>query len=273
MPLTPDIAPSAPIRPAPAPTPGSRDADDLPPSAREAQARGKTGRWLRGLLGAAAAAALIVGGLKLVDFRGDESGAPNWQHVLEAGDSDARSQMPVKWIDRNGQATFTNAFALGVQDRDQATTLAVQTTLARGDLAQAEAIVAAAQNAAPQPAGVTTPVATPALEPRLTPEMQEQIRRGETEFYRLTLWDCCDEDGDIIDVIVNGKIFARVPLTRAGATVSIPVTRGQSTVIRVRAQYDGGGGVTVGCRSSRGDGFLRAMRIGEERVVSVFYVE
>ena len=48
----------------------------------------------------------------------------------------------------------------------------------------------------------------------------------------------------------NGAAYT-VTLSNAGVTLSIPVSSTGSTKIQLRGIYDGGGGITVGCRTSR----------------------
>jgi hypothetical protein len=46
-------------------------------------------------------------------------------------------------------------------------------------------------------------------------------------------------------------------------TVSVPVNNASPTKVSLRGIHDGGGGITVGCRTSMGDFFTRSMWEGE----------
>ena len=67
---------------------------------------------------------------------------------------------------------------------------------------------------------------------------------------------------------MNGKSFAAVPIMHQGTMLSIPLDRGSNT-ITVRGVKDGGGGVTLSFRTSRGEYFARYMAVGEEHHMSV----
>ena len=98
--------------------------------------------------------------------------------------------------------------------------------------------------------------------------MQQKILSGDTKFFHIYLYDCCDEDGDVVEVILNGEVFAVVPITHAGATLSVPVG-GSGTSVSLRGVRDGGGGITVACRTSQGDFFTKSMTPGETQVIGL----
>ena len=53
-----------------------------------------------------------------------------------------------------------------------------------------------------------------------------------------------------------------------GTMVSIPLDRG-TNIVTVRGVKDGGGGVTVSFKTSRGEYFARYMSVGEEHSMDV----
>ncbi|MBL1219091.1 MAG: hypothetical protein D8M59_16555 [Planctomycetes bacterium] len=105
--------------------------------------------------------------------------------------------------------------------------------------------------------------------PTLTPGMSALLLNDSANLYQLYLYDSCQEDGDIVDVSINGEFFARVPITHAGATLTVPVAIGSKSSISLTGVVDGGGGVTVAFRSSEGDYFARAMAVGETQPVAL----
>lgn len=234
-------------------------------------------------LAVAAVAAVAAIGWQLQSGSATESNHANWQQVREAS---ARPKGEIRWQDAGGAVAFLPAIAIGDGDRDRATTDAVRAALLAGDDAKVGQILAAVHAAppapppllpasspnipVPAPAPTQTATPTPAplpapdvQKPTLTDGMKAEIRRGDADFFHLYLYDCCDEDGDIVDVILNGQLFQQVKLTNRGATITLPVAANGSTKIELRGVYDGGGGITIGCRTSRGHGFLRAMSVGE----------
>jgi hypothetical protein len=98
--------------------------------------------------------------------------------------------------------------------------------------------------------------------------MLTAIRDGGAEFYYLRLSDCCAEDGDIVDISVNGEPFATVRLTHEQSVLSVPLIPG-TTVFTLRGVHDGGGGITVLFQTSRGEFFCQPMDVGEEYHVGV----
>ncbi|MBX3399499.1 MAG: hypothetical protein KF873_12215 [Gemmataceae bacterium] len=233
-------------------------------------------------------AAVAAIGWQLQSGSANESNHSNWQQVREAS---ARPHGEVRWQSPDGAVAFLPAIGFGDDDRDAPTTVAVRAALLAGDDAVAQRILAAAIAAPPNPppflppsvpASTPTSAAAPgpapapatvapapavALQPTLTEGMKAEIRRGDADFFHLYLYDCCDEDGDIVDVLLNGQMFQQVKLTNRGATITIPVAANGSTKVELRGVRDGGGGITIGCRTSRGHGFLRAMTVGETQLL------
>ena len=99
-------------------------------------------------------------------------------------------------------------------------------------------------------------------------DLAAALNDGRTGLFRIELFDCCDEDGDIVELDVNGALFATVPIMHQGTKLSIPLQRGNNT-ISIRGVKDGGGGVTLSFRTSRGDYFARYMAVGEEYQMNV----
>ena len=110
---------------------------------------------------------------------------------------------------------------------------------------------------------------TQAPKATLTTGMRSEIARGDSRFYHVHLNDSCWNDGDIVEILLNGQPMFLVPINNAGVTLSIPVSTGTATVISIRGVYDGGGGITVACRTSQGEGFVRVMAPGEIQPLGV----
>lgn len=119
------------------------------------------------------------------------------------------------------------------------------------------------------PAVVNTQTNEPLQRAVVTPEISEGLKQalldGDATFFHLYMFDCCAEDGDVIEVQLNGRPFAIVPITHKGATLSVPITKGEVTSVAFRGVTDGGGGITVAFKSSEGDAFVGV--INEDEVV------
>lgn len=238
-------------------------ADDVPAATRKAP-RGLPHLWLAvGLL-----AVLAMGGWLWQHGQPTETAHQNWSHVSAAADaSAAQGTNLLAQRDSAGTLRTSPSIEVSLADTDTTTTVAVRELLQRDDLTGANAALQAAQRLpavalAQQDAGKATSVLGP------NTHLVTAIRDGRSQFFHLRLFDCCDEDGDIVDISMNGQHFARVPLTHKGTVLSIPLTPG-TTVLTLRGVRDGGGGITVSFQSSQGDYFSQPMDVGEECQVGV----
>lgn len=171
----------------------------------------------------------------------------------------------MKWKDAAGVGQIVSAVHLSRTDLNPALTQATRDQVNRGDLKAAQDAIANAQVIPPIPAHAKDASGQPIqpVKPTLTPGLADGIRNGSTEFFQVFLYDSCAEDGDVVEVMINGAPFATVPLTHGGATLSVPITAGAATDVSLRGIFDGGGGITVACRTSQGDYFSRRMGVGE----------
>ena len=109
-------------------------------------------------------------------------------------------------------------------DLDRSSTRQIRTALRRNDLMMAKAGLQAAQK---MPSASQNPDVTP---PQIAAdsELAAALSDGRSELFQIELFDCCDEDGDIVEVIVNGTSFATVPIMHGGTMLSIPLQRGNN---------------------------------------------
>ncbi len=195
---------------------------------------------------------------------GIEKQHDNWQFVAAATDASSDTVQQLIHVDASGSAQSTSLLTLTRTELNRRTTQDVQSALKKDDLVTATAFLQAAQRI---PTAAENPdVRPPVLRADLA--MTAAIRDGRSELFQIELYDCCAEDGDIVEISVNGEHFATVPIMHAASLVSIPLQRGQNTVT-VRAVNDGGGGVTLSLRTSRGDYFARYMYVGETHQMGV----
>jgi hypothetical protein len=224
-----------------------------------------SGSFGRAVKGGLAALALLVG--YLVFFRspvpvpphGDETAYANWKQYVEPVTAKWKAGEKVaEVVNAGGAVQFVSTLTL--PDRDPATTRAVTEALSKGDDRELEKLLKGAQDIPVLKDSQGQPL--PRKEPEVTPAMKKEILERQPEFVRLVLFDSCDEDGDVVEVLINGQSFAVVPLTHQGATLSIPVPAGGAR-LALRGVRDGVGRITVGGRSSAGDVFWAAMEVGE----------
>jgi len=267
---------------------GDRKVDDLPPSALTGQrgsgdpgepnSRGKGGRSWLGTGLACLVSAAVLGTIALWGLGNDETSAPNWPHVQAATESGRTMQ----WLATGGVGNLSDHIYLSEDDLDIDTTRAIQQALARGDHAAADAIFQTVRSPDSDVAG-DPPTGDPKADPvaaeisaestiplaTLTPGMRSEIQRGDTRFFHIHLYDSCYEDGDVVEVLINGQPMFVVPLTNVGTTLTVPISSSQATVVALRGIRDGRGGITVACRTSRGEGFIRVMAPGEIQPLGV----
>jgi len=233
-----------------------------------------------GLIGAAAVAVIGAGlyfGFHSSPKTSLESAEPNWKYVEKANEENdfkfkasKEANVTAERVDASGAVTSVAALGFAAADLDAQTTGAVKQALASNDPAGVQAALQSAlKNIPPIPVTAKDPQGNPLVQPvpTLSPGMSAAVLSGDAQFVHVFLYDCCAEDGDIADVIVDGVPYCTVPLTHAGVTVAIPITQTAGT-ISIRGAFDGdGGGVTVGARTSQGDFFMRALNVGETEVL------
>lgn len=96
------------------------------------------------------------------------------------------------------------------------------------------------------------------------PEAQRQeVMAGNATFHRFLIYDFWDQDGDVVEIAVNGTTLGIVAMSNRGTHLTLPLRPGETARVSIRAVRDGGGGVTLGARSSVGEARTRIMAVGE----------
>ena len=288
------IRPAAAPNPQPAARPQERGANpsrlpsrdgahqNLPPSARPAndnhpsgnddapsqkQQRSAAAKSIRKFGFAAAALLGLVGWWS---WGSSESSQREWinheqanSHWSATQDNDFVDQEPMKFVSKAGKAEFSPYIPLSAADDvDTELTDDIQQALASRDDAEAQRLLRDAQTDLVDANTLDVEIEDGVAEPSLEPGMQFALSNGQAKMYQIFLYDSCYQDGDIVDIFLNGHRFATVPITNMGTTLSVPVTA-QGMKIQVLGVHDGGGGITVACQTSHGEGFIRVMAPGE----------
>lgn len=190
------------------------------------------------------------------------------KHVQPLEESNAATgEQMIRKVSRNGHWTHQREMEVGEPLVGE--TSLIRDHLQARDLAQAQLEFADLQAVPELDPGAPVPPGWSPQEPTLTRGMQMNMAAGDADLYRLYLYDNCAEDGDIVDVYIDGERFSTVPITHAGATLTVPVVKGRTQVVELHGIHDGGGGITVAFRSSEGDYFTERMGVGQTRVVAV----
>ena len=250
------------------PTLGRRDvlhfAGDFPePVAPTAGQNSSAGG--RKLFGCVAALALVMAAVWFSPRNvGLEQQHPSWQYVAAASDSENGTGAQLSHVESDGNASMVSAIVVTRSDASRLASSRIRSALRRNDLVTATAALQAVQQL--PSASMNPDVRPPVLSTGSM--LMQSLKDRRSELYEIELFDCCHEDGDVIEVAVNGESFAVVPILHAGSKLTLPLKRGLNTV-SVRAVKDGAGGVTVSFRTSRGDYYARCMNVGEEHQLSV----
>jgi hypothetical protein len=105
----------------------------------------------------------------------------------------------------------------------------------------------------------------------LTPQGQAAVRSDGFSIFSMKLIDNMDQDGDVVLVSIDGVPMSYLSLTNAGATLEIPLKKGESHRVTVTATHDGVGGVTLGLQTSAGTIISRNMAVGESDTWTIDY--
>lgn len=234
------------------------------PTSAEKQSAGSARRRGGGvvLLAGAAALGLIAAAWFSLSSPADESGHPNWPQVVAATEAAQTAEGAVVEAG-SGTARVMTAIEVASADADSATTNAVRQAMRGGDAELARERILAAQQL---PAAADEPLTVAEIPPES--QLANDIERGRARFYQMQVFDCCDEDGDVVEILVNGQPLIMIPITHEGATISIPLLEGANSV-SLRGVRDGGGGITVSFRTSEGHYFARKMVVGEQHPLGV----
>lgn len=245
--------------------------EQLPPSARKSAAAASQSatsekrksdgdRPRRSLKGPFLAGAALLAALLLVPLFGGESAHDDWAHHEQATRHFDSEDNGIKWVTQAGPGHFVDSIVLGSDDFDETTTEAFHKAGYDEDARQQ--IIEDAQQDLVDPDTISDLSDEPAR-PMLTNGMISGVNAHNARFYHIFLFDSCDEDGDVVNIKINGQRFATVPITNTGTTLSVPLNSGAT--ISVEGVLDGGGGITVACRTSMGEGFIRVLAVGEEQ--------
>ena len=245
--------------------PGSQT-QAVPPSTVK-KGVGSTLRWLT-VVGAVAVASWASWQL-MKDAGTAEQQHDNWQHVEAANkQSESMGRDAMTLLDSTGKVLPVVVVGLSEADWDQPTSQAVQQAIQTDAETSLAEIVETAQQI-PEVTDAKTGTPLPFRRPELTAGMRSELVTGDSAFFHLFVYDSCAEDGDVVEIYINDISFAVVPITNAGATLSVPFLPGVSNSIALKGIRDGGGGITVAFESSQGHHFCRAMLEDEMQQLGV----
>jgi len=105
----------------------------------------------------------------------------------------------------------------------------------------------------------------------LTARGREAVRSDGYSIFSMRLIDDVAQDGDVVQISIDGVPMSYLSLSHAGATLEIPLKKGESHRITVTAVRDGNGGITLGLQTSAGTIVSRNMAVGESDSWTIDY--
>jgi len=175
-----------------------------------------------------------------------EDAYANWNRVVAARQATTEQGKPMfSHVDLQGIEQLASSLLLRASDADDSTTTAVRQAMQQLDPNQAIATVRQAQRVIGAESLVgKLQTRQPSTKLNRQADVLKAVRDGRSKFFRISVHDSCVEDGDIIDISINGESYVSVPITNQGSTISIPLYQGV-TRVTLKGVYDGGYGITV----------------------------
>lgn len=95
----------------------------------------------------------------------------------------------------------------------------------------------------------------------------EKIRNGEMRFYSFKVLDSIDDDGDEVEISIDGEPYSSFVLSQSQVSLSIPIEFGKTKLISVKAVRDAGDGITFGAKLISAEFLLDNILVGESDTV------
>lgn len=104
-----------------------------------------------------------------------------------------------------------------------------------------------------------------------SPVIIEKLKSGEMKFYSFRVFDSIDDDGDEVEILVDGQTYAYFVLSQTEMKLSIPIEFGESKVLTFKAIRDSGDGISFGAKIQNSDFLLDNIQVGESDTVYLGY--
>ncbi|MBY0554935.1 hypothetical protein K2P97_10435 [bacterium] len=101
----------------------------------------------------------------------------------------------------------------------------------------------------------------------------EKIKSGDMEYYSFQIFDSAWEDGDVVEISIDGQPIGYVDMSNTGLTISVPLEPGKSHTMTVRGVRDGGGGITFGAQLMNSNIMLDWFAAGEIRNIDLRFTK
>lgn len=98
---------------------------------------------------------------------------------------------------------------------------------------------------------------------KCSPVILEKLKNGEMRFYTFRVLDSIDDDGDQVEVLIDGQVYADVVLSRSETPLLIPIEYGKSKILTIKAVRDSGNGISFGAKLLQSEFLLDNLKLGE----------
>lgn len=113
------------------------------------------------------------------------------------------------------------------------------------------------------------------LESGVLPQMLEKsssniidkIKKDKMKFYSFKIPGSIINDGDEVEISIDGETYSRFFLSQAEVRLSIPIEFGKSKILNIKAIRDAGDGITFGAKLHNAEFLLDNLLAGESDTV------
>lgn len=113
----------------------------------------------------------------------------------------------------------------------------------------------------------------PQMLEKSSPSIVEKIKKGEMKFYSFKVLDSIDDDGDEVEISIDGEPFSTFVLSQAEVRLSIPIEFGKSKLLTIKAVRDAGDGITFGAKLINAEFLLDNILVGESDTVYLGFIK
>ncbi len=101
----------------------------------------------------------------------------------------------------------------------------------------------------------------------------EKIKNGEMRFYSFKVLNSIDDDGDEVEISIDGEPFSTFVLSQSDVRLSIPIEFGKSKLLSIKAIRDAGDGITFGAKLINAEFLLDNILVGESDTVYLSFTK
>lgn len=113
----------------------------------------------------------------------------------------------------------------------------------------------------------------PQLLEKSSPMIVEKIRNGEMKFYSFQVLESFEDDGDEIEILIDGMPYSTFTLGQSAPRLSIPIEFGKSKLLTIKVTRDAGDGITFGAKLINAEFLLDNVQVGGSDSVYLGFIK